>query len=144
MLLQLDLSNQIREMLLKPTTQEQAERWVIEAARRYMTSTLPEKWPMVSMLIGDKTQDKVLNAISEQIRSSWESGVNRFCTQQLHPEQIQQQIIHLAKLDKPEHWNDLIWSAINKRIFHLLILAMLYGSVTALLGACLHGWISSQ
>jgi len=137
----LDLSNQIRSLLLKPNTQEQAERWITDAASRYLTTTLPEKWPMVSMLIGDKTQEKVLNAIREQLRSSWNSSIDQFHQHQLQEENIHKQIIQLTRLNQPAKWNEMIWSFLVKRIFRLLITFLLLGAMMAVLGSFLYNWM---
>lgn len=54
----LQLGERIRERLLDGKTREAVDQWLTEQVGQYLTNTLPSKWPMISMLIGEKHMRK--------------------------------------------------------------------------------------
>jgi len=129
----LDLQAQIRLLLLRDSTREQAEAWLGKQVDAYMTNTLPEKWPMASLLIGEKTQEKVRMALSDHIRTSWQPAMETLMEENLSNEQIRDTILQIAKCDQPEHWSEKTWQFIFSKKWPLLLLFLSVGLLIALI-----------
>ncbi|MFM7672629.1 MAG: hypothetical protein ACKO6Q_08575 [Bacteroidota bacterium] len=138
LILSLDLQRQIQKELVSDSTREKAEEWIGKQVDAYMTHTLPEKWPMVSLLIGEKTQEKVRLAISEHIRSSWQPAIESFCAGHLTNDQIRDKIIQIAQTDRPDAWSAKTWQAISATKWMILLISLFTGVLLALTGRFLY------
>jgi hypothetical protein len=125
---------QIRDFLMASPTREAAETWIRSQLSHYLITTVPEKWPMLSLIIGEKTQDKVLTAVSEHIHSNWTPSIQQLCSTQLSEQQVQQRLISIMRLDKPAIWTEILWKSLKKALPRLFGYVLLLSSLLALVG----------
>ncbi len=130
----LRLQEQIRDFLLANSTREAAERWIRSQLSHYLINTLPEKWPMISLMIGEKTQDKVLQAVTDHVQSNWSPSIQQLCSTQLSEQQVQDRLVTLMQLDKPDIWTEILWKSLKKALPRLFVYILLLSSLLALIG----------
>lgn len=136
-LLSVDPQRQLRNFLTSDATREKAESWIGQQVDGYIKNTLPEKWPMVSMLIGEKTQEKVRTAIEEQLRSQWQPAMESICSEHLTNDQIMVKVFEYTRSDQPLYWAKRAWQQLIRKAGILLILFVLSGALLALTGRLL-------
>lgn len=134
LLLRLEPQAQIERLLLNPSTLSQVEKWLGEQIDGYVRHTLPEKWPMISMLIGEKTTEKVRNAISEHLHANWEKQIKGLSRQHLTNEQLIDRLNQIGKFDQSEHWSNQLWIPIKRIAPTLVFISGLSGGFLAVMG----------
>lgn len=127
------LTEQVHHYLLADSTRDLTDRWVQSQIARYLTTTLPEKWPMLSLMIGEKTQDKVCAAVSEHIQSAWTPSLLELQKNHLTPQKFEELLIRIMQLEQTECWTEKIWTSLKQAIPIVMLFFVLAGSTIALL-----------
>lgn len=133
-IIQLQPSHSIEQFLLRPQLQDQVDQWLGAQVDQYLTVVVPEKWPMVSLLIGDKTRDKVRQALSDYLRDHWNQNIKSLSREHLTDAQIAQQIVMLSKLDDPTRWTNRFDALLKKQAGWILLFSIGLGAGLSLLG----------
>lgn len=137
-------SEQILSLLQRPSTRDQVERWLTRQADQYLTVTVPQKWPMLSLLIGDKTQEKVRVALSSHLQENWDASVNGLCEEYLSNEQLSALLIEAISSKKVlDAMTAHIWSVIKKLLIRWSPFIILLGALLAILGRLIHQCFTS-
>ncbi len=127
-------SEQIRAFLGSEKTKGQAEKWLLEQVDSYLLVTVPQKWPMLSLLIGEKTHDKVRHAIADHLNENWGSMVQAICKQHASDEQVVSVVQSMISLTTTNDLTDQIWFAVRKKLIRLAPLFMFFSVTVAILG----------
>lgn len=128
----------IRERLSSMETRTQAERWLIGQADQYLTETVPAKWPMIALLIGEKTQDKVRQALTQHLSEHWQSNIDTLSREQLSDPAIAGYLQHILHTDDQTGWFNRIREILAGWKSRMLVFSMLAGAALALLGKLLY------
>ena len=127
------LSEQVHGFLLAETTRDLADSWVQSQLARYLKTTLPEKWPMLALMIGEKTQDKIYTAVSEHIQSSWTDSMLQLQQNYLSQQKLEDLLIRIMQVEETERWTEKIWISLQRAIPYVVLVFALVGSIIALL-----------
>lgn len=131
-------SDRIKAQLVKPETKEQAATWLLEQVNRYLSVTVPEKWPMLSLLIGDKTHDKIQKAISEHLQDNWDGMVDSLCRQQLSDEQIAALVRSTLFEQQIDAIKELAREKAKKYMIRIAPFLLLFSVLIAILGRMIY------
>lgn len=127
------LSEQVHQFLLAETTRDLAESWIQSQLARYLQTTLPEKWPMLALMVGEKTQDKIFVAVSEHIQSSWTVSMFQLQQHHLSEQKVEDLLIRIMQVEETERWTEKIWISLQRAIPYVVLVFALAGSIIALL-----------
>ena len=133
----------IESQLNQSKTRDQVDQWLNKQISDYLTHTVPQKWPMLSMLIGEKTQDKIQQALSAHLEEKWEEITRGICKNHLSDERLTeillQQLTHENKAFLATH----AWLVIKRAILRLTPILLALGSLLAVAGRLLYQTLSS-
>ncbi len=128
----------IRERLSSNETRTQAERWLIGQADQYLTETVPAKWPMIALLIGEKTQEKVRQALSQHLSEHWQSNIDTLGREQLSDSAIAGYLQHILHTEDLTGWFNRIRVILAGWKIRLLVFSTIAGATLAILGKILY------
>lgn len=131
-------SQEIQKRLLAPETRMAVDHWITQQADLYLTHTLPAKWPMISMLIGDKTQEKVRQALSEFLAENWEKNIDSLTQKHLTEAALCARLESLLQTEDVAGWTVRIEQAATRLKRGLLLISIPTGALLAIAGRFLH------
>ena len=134
----LNPSQEIKKLLLAPETRMTVDHWITAQADQYLTHTLPAKWPRISMLIGDKTQEKVRQALSEYLAENWEKNIDSIRQKHLTERALCARLESLLKTNDVAGWTARIEQAVSRSKRGLLLISIPTGAGVAIAGRLLH------
>jgi hypothetical protein len=137
-IISLQLGERIRERLLDGKTREAVDQWLTEKVGQYLTNTLPSKWPMISMLIGEKTHEKVKQALSDYLFEHWQTNIESMSQNQLSDAALSKQIDGFLTSADTKNWYAKIEELAAKWKPRLLLISLPLGAGMAVLGKLIH------
>ncbi len=136
-------SEQIRTLLVSAQTKGRVEKWLLDQVNGYLSVTVPQKWPMLSMLIGEKTQDKVRQALSEYLNDNWENSVQSLCQKQVSDEQVVSMVQTMITDTKTDKLTEQVWFTVRRKIIRLSPILLSLSVLLALAGRMIFQTLSS-
>ncbi|MFN4892660.1 MAG: hypothetical protein ACK5G0_02720 [Bacteroidota bacterium] len=133
-LLQLHPGGKIRELLQAPTTRERVIDWLSGRVQDYISNTLPQKWPMLSLLIGDKTTEKVQQALSEYLNENWDSQIEKLCHEELSDEILVARILTMELFTDSTIISNLLLRWVSKWSLRILLVVATFSALMAMAG----------
>ena len=133
-LLNLHLSETLCQVLQQPSTRVQVSDWLGNRVHDYITHTLPQKWPMLSMLIGEKTSDKVKTALREYLEENWNAQVEKLAAEELSNEKLVERIMALDLISNPAPITNSIIGWINQHFLRIWLSTAFISVLLALAG----------
>ena len=133
-LLQLHPGGKIRELLQAPSTRQRAIDWLSGRVQDYISNTLPQKWPMLSLLIGDKTSEKVQQALSEYLNEHWDDQIEKLTREELSDEKLVARILSMELFTDSNIISNLLLRWLSKRSLWIMLLLATLSALMAMAG----------
>ena len=138
LIISIQLGRLIQERLLDGKTRQAADQWITQKVGDYLTHTLPVKWPMISMLIGEKTHDKVKQALSDYLQENWDNQIQSLGEQHLSETALRQYVKQFVQSVDTSKWKDQFEVAAQNWKRRILLIAMPLGALLAILGKLIY------
>ena len=133
-LLQLHPGAKIRELLQDPSTRQRVINWLSGRVQDYISNTLPQKWPMLSLLIGDKTSEKVQQALSEYLNENWDGQIDKLSREELSDEKLVARILSMELFTNSNIISNLLLRWLSKRSLRIMLLLASISALMAMAG----------
>lgn len=137
LLISAHVGQRIQEQLLDQKTRQATDLWITTMVGDYLTHTLPVKWPMISMLVGEKTHDKIKQALSDYLLENWDKNVKSLGNEHLSDNSIRKHVRNFMQNSDAGKWVLLIEEAAGKWKLRILLITIPLGALMAVLGQIL-------
>lgn len=131
------IGQMIEERLLDEKTRQATDHWITAQVGDYLTHTLPVKWPMISLLVGEKTHDKIKQALSDYLLENWDKNVKSLGNEHLSDNAVRKHVQNFMQNSDAGKWVLLIEEAAGKWKLRILLITLPLGALMALLGKIL-------